>query len=129
MQYLLKKTDKLRFKSDFDYVRQNGVKYVGSSLVLVVAPPPDEALRCGVICGKKFNHRAVVRNRARRLLWESFRLLKPAVCAGRLVMIPRKRITARKQPEVQRELQDLLRQAGLWHDGRHAAIRPTTCSD
>lgn len=105
--------DKLRLKSDFDYVRENGVKYVGSCLLLVAAPSPDGRLRCGVICGKKYNKSAVKRNRARRLLWESFRLLKAQIMPGYLIMIPRQRIAVLKQPEVERQLEKLLLEAGL----------------
>jgi ribonuclease P protein component len=109
----LTSVDKLRLKSEFDYVRENGVKYVGNCLLLVAAPSPDNNLRCGVICGKKYNKSAVKRNRARRLLWESFRLLKAEISPGHLLMIPRQKIAALKQPEVEKQLKQLLIKAGL----------------
>jgi len=112
----LTSVDKLRLKSDFDYVRNNGVKYAGNCLLLVAAPTPDETLRCGVICGKKYNKSAVKRNRARRLLWESFRLLKAEILPGHLIMIPRQRIAVLKQPEVEKQLKKLLEKAGLLKD-------------
>jgi ribonuclease P protein component len=120
LRTILKKSltsvDKLRLKSDFDYVRDNGVKYVGNCLLLVAAPSPDEKLRCGVICGKKYNKSAVKRNRARRLLWESFRLLKAQILPGYLIMIPRQQIAVMKQPEVGKQLKELLRKAGLLNE-------------
>ena len=112
----LKKSDKLRLKSEFDYIRSKGVKYVGSSVVLVVAPPLATERVCGVICGRKFSTLAVVRNRARRLLWESVRLLKPHISSGRMVMIPRQKICRLKQPAVEKDLRGLLVKAGIWED-------------
>jgi ribonuclease P protein component len=112
----LTSVDKLRLKSDFDYVKNNGVKYVGNCLLLVAAPSPDETLRCGVICGKKYNKSAVKRNRARRLLWESFRLLKAQISPGYLIMIPRQHIAVLKQQDVEKQLKKLLLEAGLFNE-------------
>jgi ribonuclease P protein component len=112
----LKSSDKLRLKSEFDYVRNKGFKHVAESLLLVAAPPPNGELRCGVICGKKYNKSAVKRNRARRLLWESFRLLKARISPNYLILIPRQRIAALKQPEVQKHLEKALRKANLLKD-------------
>ncbi len=105
--------DKLRLKSEFAYVRKHGVKYVGANCVLVVAPSPDKKLRAGIICGKHYSNKAVLRNRARRLLWESFRLLKPRILPSHLVMIVRYKMTGKNQPEVQKELLRLLKKAKL----------------
>ena len=112
----LTSVDKLNLKSDFDYVRNNGVKYAGNCLLLVAAPSPDGKLRCGVICGKKYNKSAVKRNRARRLLWESFRLLKAQILPGYLIMIPRQKIAVLKQQEVEKQLKKLLLKAGLFNE-------------
>ena len=107
----LNKADKLRFKSEFDQVRQEGVKYAGRFLLAVVAPAPDGLLRCGVVCGKKYSLLAVKRNRARRLLWESYRLLKADLEICRLILIPRRKIADAKRQAVTRELAQLLVQA------------------
>ncbi|UDQ98120.1 ribonuclease P protein component [Lentisphaerae bacterium WC36] len=107
----LKTKDKLLLKADFDYVRNHGIKFVAHNCLVVIADSPDKKLRCGVICGRKFDKRAVVRNRARRLLWESFRLLKPEIKACHLILIPRKRILQNKQKIVQRDIRYLLKKA------------------
>ncbi|MCQ2378979.1 MAG: ribonuclease P protein component [Victivallaceae bacterium] len=106
----LSKPDKLTLKADFDYVRQNGRKFAAAALVAVVAP--GEKLRCGVICGKKYSLLAVKRNRARRLLWESFRLLKPAISPCTLILIPRREMALRNRMQVTRELAEMLVKAG-----------------
>ena len=87
----LRKPDKLRFKSEFERVRANGTKLVGPSMLLVYAEAPDSSLRCGVICGRKYSLLAVKRNRARRLLWESFRILRGTLPPVWMILIPRNR--------------------------------------
>jgi len=109
----LVKADKIRFKSEFDQIRRNGTKLVGSRMLAVYAPAPDGKLRCGVVCGKKYSLLAVKRNRARRLCWESFRLLKDRLEVCHLLLIPRRRMEEAKRPEVTRELAGLLAKAGL----------------
>ena len=109
----LTSSDKLRLGSEFAYMREHGKKYVGRYLLLVVAPSTDNSLRCGVVCGKKYSSKAVTRNRARRLLLESFRLLKQRIQVAHLVMIPRKFIMTAKQQAVQTDLQALLDKANI----------------
>ncbi len=116
MKKNIKKEEKLRLKSDFDYVRKNGIKFVGKNFILVVAKHEDESLKCGVICSKKYNKRAVKRNRARRILWESFRLLKESISPAHFVLITRKWIADKKQQDVQKEMEYLLKKAKVWVD-------------
>lgn len=109
----LVKADKIRLKNEFDRIRQDGSKLVGSRMLAVYAPAPDGKLRCGVVCGKKYSLLAVERNRARRLLWESFRLLKDRIGVCHLLLIPRRRMADAKRQEATRELSQLLAKAGL----------------
>ncbi|MGE4564743.1 MAG: ribonuclease P protein component [Victivallaceae bacterium] len=107
----LRKAEKLRFKSEFDLVRGQGTKFVGKGMLAVVAPSPDGLCRCGVICGKKYSLLSVERNRARRLLWESFRLLKSEMTPCHLVLIPRRLMADWKRPQATREMAVLLGRA------------------
>lgn len=91
-------------------------------MLLVYAPAPDQSLRCGVICGRKYSLLAVKRNRARRLLWESFRLLRETLPPVWMVLIPRNRMKYRKRPEVTGEMTELLVKAKLIPPG--AALPP-----
>lgn len=116
MKYSLNKSDKLLLKSEFDRLKEHGKRYASGDCVLSVSGSPDGRLRCGVICGKKFSKKAVERNRARRLLWESFRLLKPQIETCHMVLIPRQQMKGKKQQEVQSSLQGLLAKAGLMTD-------------
>ncbi len=104
----------LNLKSEFDNVKVNGTKYVGKYFLLVHTKAPDNRLRFGVVCGRKFNKNAVCRNRARRLIKESFRLIKSQICESHIVFIPRKRMIGKKLQDIQAEMIFLLKKAKLW---------------
>ena len=109
VRFRLKKKEKLRFKSQFDQIRRDGVKSVAPGMVVVVAPSPENRLECGVICSKKYSLLAVVRNRARRLMWESFRMLKPGLSPCRILLIPRRRMMGYDRMKTTAELAEILK--------------------
>jgi ribonuclease P protein component len=108
----LKPGDKLKLKADFDHVRAGGRKFSARLLVAVVSETPDSKTRCGVVCGRKFSPKAVERNRARRLLWESFRLLKPRISPCHMILIPRAGMLQAKTQDSMSQLERLLKDAG-----------------
>ncbi|MDD2403585.1 MAG: ribonuclease P protein component [Victivallaceae bacterium] len=113
-EYSFGSSYKLRLKSEFDYVRNNGEKYISRLCVLSVATSRDGKLRGGVICGKKYSLKAVERNRARRLCWESIRMLRSNISPVHFVLIPRAKMKIGcKQQDVQRDIAFLFRKAGL----------------
>jgi ribonuclease P protein component len=115
----LHKDDRLRLKAEFAYVRENGKKFVGKFFILVYIENignVEDCLKYGVICSRKFSKKAVVRNRARRLFRESFRLIKKQVKDTHLIFIPRQRIKEQRLQEVQKEMIELLKKAGLWKE-------------
>ena len=109
IRFRLKKKEKLRFKSQFDQIRRDGVKSVAPGMVVVVAPSPENRLECGVICSKKYSLLAVVRNRARRLMWESFRMLKPDLSPCRILLIPRRKMQNYNRIQATAELSGILK--------------------
>jgi ribonuclease P protein component len=109
----LGRNDTIGLKSEFDYVRRQGEKHVGRRMLLVVAPTPDGDLRFGIICGKKYSKKAVLRNRARRLLKESFRLLKNRVRPVHCLFIARNAMRNTGLAEVQKEMLWLLDKARI----------------
>ena len=112
----LLKSDKITLKSDFVKVKEYGRSAAGALLVAAAADHAGGKLQAGVICGRKFCTKAVVRNRARRLVWESFRLLKPRIKPCRLVFIPRQRIRQAKCADVMYEMEKLLKKLQLIRD-------------
>ncbi len=113
----LKKEEKLALRSEFDYVRNSGKDYAGRLMLLVIAECPVDSRpvsRFGVICGKKFSCSSVVRNRARRLLRESFRLIKVKVRPCNVLFIARRALLGVSVSEAQDEMIYLFKKAGLW---------------
>ena len=109
--------EKLRTRKDFDALKEHGKACRDPFFtVLVQAAGPDEPVQItcyGVICSRKLHHSAVIRNRARRLISETFRLSKENILPCSIVVIPRRAIFGAKQQEVQEHLLRTLKKAGL----------------
>ena len=122
----LRKQDKLRTRKDFDALKEHGKACRDPFFtVLVQAAGPDDPpiTRYGIICSRKLHHSAVVRNRARRLISETFRLSKEIILPCSILVIPRRAIFGTKQQEVQEHLLRTLKKAGLIRERRPADIR------
>ena len=113
----LRKQEKLRTRKDFDALKEHGKACRDPFFtVLVRAAEPDDPVqitRYGVICSRKLHHSAVVRNRARRLITETFRLCKEIILPCSILVIPRRAMFGAKQQEVQEHLLRALKKAGL----------------
>ena len=113
----LRKQEKLRTRKDFDALKEHGKACRDPFFtVLVRAAVPDgpvQMTRYGVICSRKLHHSAVVRNRARRLITETFRLCKEIILPCSILVIPRRAMFGAKQQEVQEHLLRTLKKAGL----------------
>ena len=122
----LRKQDKLRTRKDFDALKEHGKACRDPFFtVLVQAAEPDnpvQNLRYGIICSRKLHHSAVVRNRARRLITETFRLCKENILPCGILVIPRRAIFGAKQQEVQEHLLRTLKKAGLIREKQTADI-------
>ena len=127
----LRKQEKLRTRKDFDALKEHGKACRDPFFtVLVQAAEPDDPVqitRYGVICSRKFHHSAVVRNRARRLISETFRLCKEDILPCSILVIPRRTILGAKQQEVQAHLLRTLTKAGLVRE-RQTADTPSASS-
>ena len=127
----LRKREKLRTRKDFDALKEHGKACRDPFFtVLVQAVEPDDPVqitRYGVICSRKFHHSAVVRNRARRLISETFRLCKEDILPCSILVIPRRTILGAKQQEVQAHLLRTLKKAGLVRE-RQTADTPSASS-
>lgn len=122
----LRKQEKLRTRKDFDALKEHGKACRDPFFtVLVQAAEPDDPvqnLRYGIICSRKLHHLAVVRNRARRLITETFRLCKEIILPCGILVIPRRAIFGAKQQEVQEHLLRTLKKAGLVREKQTADI-------
>ena len=120
VRYTLDKSMKLRFRSQFDTLKQEGTAFTGRPLLVVLLPA--ESTACGVICSKKYSLLSVERNRARRMLWESFRLLRPHLLRPcRMLLIARRPLRRLSRPQTTREIAALLKKAGFLDEATAAS--------
>ena len=100
---------RLRTGAEFDDVFKRGARLDGRLFLLVAAPSGRGFDRLGLAVSRRIGG-AVERNRARRLLRESFRRLprggRPALD---LVVVARSPLASSGQAEVDRELRERLR--------------------
>lgn len=117
MKQTRKNTDRLKLKSEFSAVRENARKEVSRFAVMLYTLPDSDQMpqnaRCGVVCSRKFDKRAVKRNRARRLLLEAFRLTKQKLAPCQIIFIPRRDILQAKMQQVATRMEGMFEKAGL----------------
>lgn len=104
---------RLRSAADFQRVRSHGRAYAHPLLVVYVHPNDGACTRFGFTLSKRVG-KAVVRNRAKRLLREAARRLVPALPAGLdIVVVGRPPLAAASAAEVAEALAATLRQADV----------------
>jgi ribonuclease P protein component len=100
---------RLRTGAEFDAVFKRGTRLGGRLFVLVIAPNPLGIDRLGLAVSRRVGG-AVARNRARRLVRDSFRRLAPEAGGGvDIVVVAHKDLVACSQAEVDRELRERIR--------------------
>ena len=105
---------RLKQQGEFARARAQGQRLICGCLIANVLPRPGlPAARLGVVTGKSVGN-AVARNRARRLMRESFRLHQHELAGPvDLVLVARPSIAGKKLAEVERDFLRVLRQAGM----------------
>jgi len=104
---------RLRNEHQFKLIWQSGINEVGRLMVLRALPAPDGQVRIAIVTSRRFSPRAVVRNRARRLLREACRQLFPELSPWWIVFLPRTNLKASVIHAVVPEARWLLGQAGI----------------
>ena len=100
---------RLRSAAEFDAVFKRGMRLPGRLFLLVVAPNRLRIDRLGLAASRRIGG-AVARNRARRLVRESFRRLPTSTGSGiDIVVVAQKDLVSSGQAEVERELRERLR--------------------
>jgi len=111
--YTLPKSVMLRRNKEFSRVYSKGTSY-GSHLMVLIIRRSNRGVRVGFVCGKKVGN-SVMRNRARRRMRESFRLLQvPHRAKGYdIIFIARSPIAQAGYKEVSAAMEKLLYKAGV----------------
>ena len=114
--YTFPKSERLQHGHQFRLVYDRGRRFPGRLLVLLVLdepPAPPAARAVGVVTSRKVGN-AVVRNRARRLLREAYRLNKHKLKSNlQIVLIARSAIREKKLAAVAAEVLGLCATAGI----------------
>ena len=84
---MLPKANRLKHKTDFARVLENGSKVRTAHLLFFVTPSPTEQFRLGVVVSKKVSKKAVTRNGIRRVLSEIFRPSLPTLPPSDVVIL------------------------------------------
>ena len=105
---------RLKQQGEFRRARAQGQRLICGCLIANVLPRPGRlAARLGVVTGKAVGN-AVARNRARRLMRESFRRHQRELAGPvDLVLVARPSIAGKKLAEVERDFLRVLRQARI----------------
>jgi len=105
----LRPREKLRSGAEYRRVFRRGARVDCASFLLLAVENGQRYHRLGLATGRKVGG-AVLRNRARRLLRESFRKNKRDVAAGLdVVLVAKREIIGRSQGEVESEYRECLR--------------------
>ena len=99
---------KLRRRSEFQRVFDSGRKSHGRFFTIIAAPAPSSATRLGIVASRKLGG-AVVRNRAKRLIRETFRTAKHPARPLDLVVIPKNALLTADVEGLKRDYETALR--------------------
>jgi len=113
----LKTAQRLRRSVHFQEAFEQKRQFVGAHSILWLRSGEDSELRLGVVASKRTFPRAVDRARVKRLMRESFRLIRHRLSGtDDVVLLARRRLLGVKREAMDRELRYLCRKAGIWGD-------------
>jgi ribonuclease P protein component len=101
-------------RREIEFVREHGRRLPGRLFAVNLALAPDRRSRLALVVSRRYSLEAVTRNRARRLLRESFRLLQAGFGAPHwLVLVARPSLAGARLQAVQAEMLAQLAKAGV----------------
>ena len=115
------KVESLKNKKDFDRVFSGKKSFGNRHFTLLYAPNGLEISRLGIIVSKKISKRAVVRNKLRRQVRETFCMNMDMIAGGYdLIIIPKACCTREPYSVLEKSFQHLFYKTGLKQTGGRA---------
>jgi ribonuclease P protein component len=110
------KINTLKKKTDFDTVYQRGKRFGNRNLNFYYIRNKKQENRVGIVVSKKVGN-AVVRNRIRRLIKESYRLNQGTIKVGYdMIVVAKKSCFDKDFKEIEGSLLHILKRKDLMHD-------------
>ncbi len=110
----MKNTVSLRKNYEFARVYRRGKHHKSRNLTLYVLENGDSGKRLGITVSRKSYGRSVDRNRARRLVRESYRIFEEGIAKNKdMVFVIRKNNKVPSFDEIRDETEYLLKKSGL----------------
>lgn len=110
----MKNTVSLNQNRDFLRLYKRGSSIVSKNIVLYYRKNKEERNRLGITVSKRIG-KAVIRNRAKRIIKESYRNLEPSMKNGYdMVIVARTAINGKKMWEILESLEKSLKKAGIY---------------
>ena len=103
----------LKRNNDFRRLYARGKSYAGGYTVVYMSKNRVGINRIGFTVSKSVG-KAVVRNRLKRLMRESYRLLSDKLCVGYdIIIVSRNRAVGKTQPQIMKDIEYAMRKLGL----------------
>ena len=112
----MKKTEAIKLNKDFRRLYYRGKSFAGKYIVVYTLRNGRKNNRLGLTCGKTVG-KAVARNRAKRLMRESYRLTENSIKSGNdIVIVARSRSVYAKCSAVKKEFEYAAKKLGLYEE-------------
>ena len=115
----MKNTQSLKLNKDFKRLYSKGQSFVSAYTVIYASKNRYNKNRLGLTVSKSVG-KAVVRNRIKRLMRESYRLMEDKLRTGYdIIVVSRNRAVGKSQEQIRKDIEYALRQLEITEDAKN----------